>query len=187
MIRKVLISAGHSNVPGKDMGADGLDGLKEGQMTASLRTAVVNELKLLGQNTLTDPDYFVTKDTVAIVNALLDSKDIAIDLHFNAFAAESAKGCEVLIPFKSSQVERDLAQILVDNISAVLATKNRGVKTEADSARKHLMFMTPNCENILIEVCFITNKADVLMYLTKKDIVAKVIAKCIYDFVTKLN
>lgn len=187
MKRKVFISAGHSNVPGKDMGADGLDGLKEGQMTASLRIAVVKELTILGQHVFTDSDSSITKDTVTLVNALLDSRDIAIDLHFNAFAAESAKGCEVLIPFRSSPTERELAKILVDNISATLGTKNRGVRTEADSARKHLMFMTPNCENILIEVCFITNKADILMYLTKKDIVAKVIAKCIYDFVTKLN
>ena len=185
MVRKIFISSGHSNVPGKDMGADGLQGLKEGILTVELRNLVVKELKFFNQTAITDSDSFVTKDTVAIINALLDSRDIAIDLHFNAFAAESAKGCEVLIPFKSTQIERDLAQILVDNISAVLATKNRGVKTEADSARKHLMFMTPNCENILIEVCFITNKTDVLMYLTKKDVVAKVIAKCLYDFVTK--
>ena len=30
MTKKIFLSAGHSNVPGKDMGADGLDGLKEG-------------------------------------------------------------------------------------------------------------------------------------------------------------
>lgn len=180
-IRKVFISAGHSNVPGKDMGADGLDGLKEGDLTARLRTAVVNELRLLGQNALVDPDSYVTKDTVAVINSKLGIRDVAIDIHFNAFSVESAKGTEVLVPFKSTEYERKLAKSLCDNISACLATKNRGVKTEADSARKHLMFMTPNCENILIEVCFITNKADVLMYLTKKDMVAKVIAKCIYD------
>ena len=29
MVRKIFISSGHSNVPGKDMGADGLQGLKE--------------------------------------------------------------------------------------------------------------------------------------------------------------
>jgi len=185
MVRKIMLSAGHSNVPGKDMGADGLDGLKEGILTAELRDLTVKELKFLNTIPITDPDHFVTKETVAIVNAMLDSRDIAIDIHFNAFATESAKGCEVLIPFKSTQVERDLAQILVDNISAALNTKNRGVRTEADSARKHLMFMTPNCENILIEVCFITSKSDVLMYLTKKEVVAKVIAKCIYDFVSK--
>ena len=183
--RKVFISAGHSNIPGKDMGAEGLEGLKEGNLTVELRNLVVKELGLLGQQTITDPNYFVTKDTVALINVILKSRDIAIDIHFNAFAVESAKGCEVLIPFNSTQVEKNLAKLLVDNISAALATKNRGVKTEADSARKQLMFMTPNCENILIEVCFITNKADVLMYATKKDIVAKVIAKCVYDFLTK--
>ena len=185
MTRKVFISAGHSNVPGQDMGADGIDGLKEGNLTVELRDLVVKELAILNQHAITDPNYFVTKDTVAIINALLDSRDIAIDIHFNAVAAESARGCEVLIPFNSSEIERKLAKVLVDNISDVLSTRNRGVKTEADSARKHLMFMTPNCENILIEVCFITNKADVLIYLTKKEVVAKVIAKSVYEFLTK--
>jgi N-acetylmuramoyl-L-alanine amidase len=187
MERKIFLSAGHSNVPGKDMGADGLNGLKEGVLTVELRDLIVKELGFLNQYVITDPNHFVTKDTVTLINAILDSRDVAIDIHFNAFAAESARGCEVLIPFNSSKVEKELAQILVDNISAVLATKNRGIKTEADSARKHLMFMTPNCENILIEVCFITNKADVLMYVTKKDFVAKVVAKCIFDYITKLN
>ena len=182
--RNVFLSAGHSNVHGQDMGAEGINGILEGDLTVELRNSVVKELKLLGQYVSTDPDNYVTKNTVAIINALLESKDIAIDIHFNA-GPEIARGTEVLTPFKSTQVERDLAKILSENIAAVLSTRNRGVKTEADSARKHLMFMTPNCENILIEVCFITNKLDVLIYLTKKDVVGKVIAKCIYDFLTK--
>lgn len=185
--RKVFISAGHSNIPGKDMGADGLNNLKEGILTVELRKLVVAELKLLGQYIMTDPDSYVTKDTVSIVNTLVGPRDVAIDIHFNAFAAESAKGTEVLVPFKSSEFERKLAAKLSENISMCLSTKNRGVKTEADSARRHLMFMTPNCENLLIETCFITNKSDVLMYLTKKEILAKIIAKCIFDSLTKLN
>lgn len=184
--RNVFISAGHSNVHGQDMGAEGINSLIEGDLTVELRELIVNELKLLGELVVTDSNSYVTKDTVKLINALLDSNDIAIDIHFNA-GPELARGTEVLVPFKSSQIERDLAKILSENIAAVLSTRNRGVKTEADSARKHLMFMRPNCENILVEVCFITNKLDVTIYLTKKNIVAKIIAKCIYDFLTKLK
>jgi len=184
--RKIFVSAGHSNVPGKDRGAEGIGGILEGDLTVELRTLVVNELRLLGQTVSVDPDYYVTKDTVAIVNALLNSRDIAIDIHFNA-GPELARGTEVLIPFAFTPFEKELATKLSEQISAVLATRNRGAKTEADSARKHLMFMTPNCENILIEVCFITNKFDLAVYLSKVHIVSKVIAKCVFDYITKVN
>jgi N-acetylmuramoyl-L-alanine amidase len=183
--RKIFISAGHSNVVGKDEGAVGLNGIKEGDLTVDLRKLIVEELILLGQHTITDPDYFVTKDTVTIINVMLESRDIAVDIHFNAFSFPGARGTEVLVPFKASDVELQLAEILSENISAVLATTNRGVKTEAQSARGRLIFMTPKCENILIEVCFITNKYDLISYFAKEKILAKVIAKCLYDFLTK--
>lgn len=184
-IRKIFISAGHSNQLGKDMGAIGIDNIEEGSLTSELRKLIVEELRLLGQYSITDPDYLVTKDTVAIINALLDSRDVAIDLHFNAFGNNSVRGTEVLIPFKSTKFEKTLATKLAENISACLLTINRGVKTEADSARGRLIFMTPNCENILIEICFITNKIDVLAYLAKEKILAKIIAKILFDSLTK--
>lgn len=183
--RKLFISAGHGNDPNKDMGAVGIGGIKEGELTVELRNLIVNELHLLNQDVITDIDSNITRETVKIIKATLTSRDIAIDIHFNAFFIESARGSEVLVPFKSSYVERTLAKILVDNIAACLSTKNRGVKTEATSFHKQLLFMTPNCENILIEVCFITNKADMLMYVTKKKVLAKIITRCIYDFLTK--
>jgi len=182
--RKIFISAGHSNSPNSDMGAIGISGLKEGDLAVELRDLIIKELKLLNQYAITDSNSYVTKDTVAIINSILGPRDIAIDLHFNA-GAEIIKGTEVLVPFKSSPFEKQLAKTLVDNISACLGTRNRGVKTEADSFRGRLIFMTPNCENILIETCFITNKLDVAMYLFKKDVVAKVIAKCIFDSLNK--
>lgn len=184
-IRNVFISSGHSNISGTDRGATGIDGIVEGDLVVELKDLIVKELQLLNQIVFTDHNSYVTNDTVKIINKLLKPHDVAIDLHFNAFAVESAKGTEVLVPFKASKFELDLAKCLCDQISACLNTKNRGIKTEANSARKHLIFMTPNCENILIEVCFITNKTDLIMYLTKKQMVAKVIAKCIFDFLTK--
>jgi N-acetylmuramoyl-L-alanine amidase len=183
--RNIFISAGHSNHLCKDMGAIGIGGVKEGDLTVELRDLIVSELLMLNQEVITDINSNVTRETVKIIKVTLNSRDIAIDIHFNAFAIESARGTEVLVPFKSSYVERTLAKILVDNITACLSTKNRGVKTEATSFKQQLLFMTPNCENILIEVCFITNKADMLMYVTKKKVLAKIIARCLYDFLTK--
>lgn len=182
--RKVFISAGHGNVPGKDMGAESTLILKEGQLTVELRKLVISELKTLNVYAIDDPDPNITKDTVQIINATLTSKDVAVDIHFNWFIKASAKGTEVLIPFKSSIYERELAKKLCAEISNVLKTTNRGVKTEAESAIGRLLFMTPKCENILIEVCFLSNLEDIMSYFEKKNEVAKVIADCIYNSIT---
>lgn len=182
--RKIFISAGHSNVSGRDRGALGVDGILEGELTVSLRKKIVSELNRLGTNPITDIDSNVTRETVAYMIKTLNSRDIAIDIHFNA-ANKTATGTEVLIPFKSSEFEKHLGNLLSYNISKVLGIRNRGLKTEADSARGRLIFMTPNCENILIEVCFITNENDMKLYNEKQNQVATIIAKCIISSLNK--
>lgn len=182
--RKIFISAGHSNVSGRDRGALGVNGTIEGELTVALRKKVVSELNRLGANPITDIDRNVTRETVTFMIRNLVSRDIAIDIHFNA-AAKTATGTEVLIPFKSSEFERHLGNLLSYNIATVLGIRNRGLKTEADSARGRLIFMTPNCENILIEVCFITNENDMKLYNEKQNQVATIIAKCIISSLNK--
>lgn len=182
--RKIFISAGHSNVSGRDRGALGVNGTIEGELTVALRKKVVSELNRLGANPITDIDRNVTRETVTFMIRNLVSRDIAIDIHFNA-ATKTATGTEVLIPFKSSEFERHLGNLLSYNIATVLGIRNRGLKTEADSARGRLIFMTPNCENILIEVCFITNENDMKLYNEKQNQVATIIAKCIISSLNK--
>jgi hypothetical protein len=72
-------------------------------------------------------------------------------------------------------------------ISATTGFKKRGggVKPESQTARKTLGWMKPNSENILIEMCFIDNKSDMLTYQLNKVKIAKELAKVISDF-TKL-
>lgn len=182
--RKIFISAGHSNVSGRDRGALGVNGTIEGELTVALRKKVVSELNRLGANPITDIDRNVTRETVTFMIRNLVSRDIAIDIHFNA-ATKTATGTEVLIPFKSSEFERHLGNLLSYNIASVLGIRNRGLKTEANSARGRLIFMTPNCENILIEVCFITNENDMKAYNEKQNQVATIIAKCIISSLNK--
>lgn len=180
----IFVSAGHSNIPGRDMGAIGLNGIKEGDLTAELRKLVVAEFKKLGVIVVKDKDNTVTSETVATINSILDVNDLAVDIHFNAFHRETARGTEVIIPFKSSEFEKTLAAKLSIEIAKVLNTTNRGVITEAQSARGTLLFMRPNCENILIEVCFITNQKDLDSYIINKELVAKTIASVIYNYMT---
>lgn len=183
--KKVFLSAGHSNVIGADNGAIGINGVKEGDLTVRLRKKIVNALQLFDQQPVYDKDENATTATVKIIESVLSSRDIAIDFHFNASSKSQATGTEVLIPFKSSLVEQQLAHILSSNISTLLNIRNRGVKTEALSYSGRLMFMRPNCENILVEICFITNQNDMNAYYNKEDDLAILIARCIIAFITK--
>lgn len=184
-IKKVFLSAGHSNVIGVDNGAIGVDGVKEGDLTVCLRKKIIAAMELFDQQPLYDKDENATVSTVKIIKSVLSSKDIAIDFHFNASSKPYVTGTEVLIPFSSTQIERELAYVLSSNIANLLGIQNRGVKTEALSSSGRLMFMRPNCENVLVEICFITNPNDMKAYYNKEDDLAILITRCIIAFITQ--
>ena len=81
-----------------------------------------------------------------------------------------------------SKFERDIAGNLSDVISDTLGLKNRGVKTEIESHHGKLGWMRLNCENVLIEVCFITNTHDIKNYQTYKSILSENIASQLSKF-----
>lgn len=160
----------------------GIGHTDEKTLAIELCNLILYQLKILNNS-----DTF-SDNTIVLNNCIPNSRYIALNIHFNYFAIESAKGTETIIPFKSSVVEQELAKILVDNVSSCLLTKNRGVRNEITSFRQEPLFLIPNYENILLKICFITNKGDILMYTEKKVILSKIIAKCIYYYITnKLN
>lgn len=167
MKRRIAISAGHSNVPGQDMGARGTM-LTEGTEAAILRNLIVEEFKRRGEAVSVDPDKNVTFQTVALFKQYFKDNDILLDIHFNASTNPKATGCEVLVPAKASAYELSLGAMLSLLVSNVLGITNRGVKTELQSARKKLLWMTIPSETLLLEVCFITNDDDVRKYLANK-------------------
>lgn len=175
MKRRIAISAGHSNIPGQDMGARG-ELLTEGTEAVILRNLITDRFKERDEVVSVDPDNFVTGKTVALFKQYFGANDILVDIHFNAATNPSATGCEVLVPAVASEFELSLAKDLSNTISKILGIANRGVKTELQSARKKLLWMTIPGENILIEICFISNNDDVKHYITNKEKLAKAIA-----------
>lgn len=178
-MKKLFLSAGHSTVT--DKGTVGLDGVNEGDLTAELRKLLVKELAIIGVYPQVDPDENATGTTVKTITSHIKHIDVAIDLHFNAYIHPKATGSEALVPFSHTTYEVKLAKALSATCSNVLSIVDRGVKTEANSARGRLIFMRPNCENVLLEVCFITNKEDYASYLANKTTLAKELAKTIYS------
>lgn len=183
-MRTVFISAGHSNTPGRDRGASG-NGYFEGDLTVEFRDMLMAELLRLGVPALRDGNDSVTADTVSFIRKkLLKPNSLLVDIHFNA-GPSAATGTEVIVPEAFSTFERDLADALSACMATVLQIRNRGRKTEAQTARKRLLWMRTAGENILLEICFITNPGDIRSYQQNKPALAKGLAAIIYKWIQK--
>lgn len=175
-MRKIFLIAGHN---GAGTGANGY--LDEGAETIVFRDLLDAELCKLGVIPETDFDRENEKLST-IVNWLkgqVEADDLCIDIHFNA-ASESANGTEVLVPEPATSFEKNTAEQVCDIICKVLGTRDRGVKSEKQSARGKLAMLSGfKCQQILIEICFCSNKSDVGKYNSNKEKLAKELASLI--------
>ena len=174
MNRKIIISAGHG---GNDPGAVA-NGYTERDLAIEFRELLVKELLLLGVKPLIDDNKNALKQTLAWITGKYSSKDILLDIHWNA-ASSKARGTEVIVPDNASIFENNFAKNIL-NVFVSNGFVNRGVKPESQTARKRLGWMRPPAENILIEVAFITNILDMNLYQNLKYKLAKELAFVIY-------
>ena len=181
-MKKIFISAGHSNQPNKDCGAVG-NGFVEGVLAAELRTLIAAKLQnIYGIIPVMDDDSNVLLDTIRKFRNMTAPDSIVIDIHFNASANAEATGTEVLIPGAPSDTEKKLASYIAFVTAEIIGIKNRGVKSELESHHGRLGWMRLTGENILIEVCFITNAKDMKHYNDYKNTLAAKYAEVISGF-----
>jgi N-acetylmuramoyl-L-alanine amidase len=178
-MRNVFVIAGHG---GSDPGA-AYGRYIERDLAIEFRDLVIANLRLYGINAKTDANTNALRQTLQWLIGKFSSRDILIDIHWNA-GVPAANGTEIFVPDAASTFERHLAMSLL-RVFAEVGFKARGVKPESVSARKSLGWMRPNAENILIEVCFLTNNTDMQVYETNKNILAKKIAETIKQFTTR--
>lgn len=174
MNRKIIISAGHG---GNDPGAVA-NGYTERDLAIEFRELLVKELLLLGVKPLIDDNKNALKQTLAWLTGKYSSKDILLDIHWNA-ASSKARGTEVIVPDNASIFENNFAKNIL-NVFVSNGFINRGVKPESQTARKRLGWMRPPAENILVEMGFITNLLDINLYQNLKYKLAKELAFVIY-------
>ena len=174
MDRKIIISAGHG---GNDPGAVA-NGYTERDLAIEFRELLVKELLLLGVKPLIDDNKNALKQTLEWLTGKYSSKDILLDIHWNA-ASSKARGTEVIVPDNASIFENNFAKNIL-NVFVSNGFVNRGVKPESQTARKRLGWMRPPAENILIEMGFITNLLDINLYQNLKYKLAKESALVIY-------
>jgi len=184
MGRKIYISAGHSNVRGRDMGAvSEFEGktLIEGTLMVEFRDLLNKELQKIDVCPILDKDNSILQDTINYFRKLTSKNDIVIDFHLNSSSNSSANGTETIVPNNPSPLEKKLAEEINNKIVEVLGTRNRGVKTDKSLGRKLGFFTIPG-ENILIEFCFLSNKSDMEKYQSNKKVLAKELAKIISKY-----
>ena len=179
-MRKIIISAGHG---GTDPGASG-NGYIERDLAIELRNLIVSELKVLGISALSDDDKNALKQTLLWLRGKFTTGDILLDIHWNAAGNPDANGSEVIIPQIASAFEKDLAAAILKCFTS-FGYRDRGVKPETETARKSLGWMRPNAENILIEVCFISNLTDMKLYQANKQGIARRVAATLAHFRSK--
>lgn len=178
--RTIFVVAGHS---GPGTGANGF--IDEGKETIIFRDKLADELRKYNINV--DGDFGREKsslrDIIATMKSSVKPNDISIDIHFNAVGNPSVSGTEVFIPTNYTMLEQSLATTIANTMSKSLGIKNRGVKTEKQSAHKTLGMLSGfDCLNILIEVCFVSNKADADSYYTNRDFMIKQLGLDIKNF-----
>lgn len=188
-MRKIFLSAGHTR-KGSDSGAVA-HGYKEGDLAAALRDKVVAELKLLGVTPIVDDDKNALVQTINAFKAAVNPTAILVDIHFNA-GGEVATGTETFVPDTPTSFELELAGEISESIGEILGIKLRGlaygftgVKTEAQSARGKLGWMRLTGENVLLEVCFMSNKKELETYLFNENKLAKRIALILATFANR--
>lgn len=193
----LIVSSGHTNVKGKDVGASSKDGKYiEGFLTVDAKNILAKYFKEACQKEgldaskylLLDRDDTALAETMSFLKGRTKPTDVLIDIHFNA-ANGVAKGTEVLVPNGASIEELEIADRISDIFGNTLGTPERGVikqydgvKTEADSNRGSLGWMRLTGINILIEVEFLDNKDAMSVYDSKKEECWKLVA----DYITGL-
>lgn len=185
---EINIHAGHNPDGKTGCGACGL--IKESTEARIIKDLVIKYLKADG-HTVYDCTVDNAKNAsdclvkiVAKCNAHKVDKDVSI--HFNSGVNDPkgngvTSGTETLI-YSSSSKMLDEAKAIAKNLSKI-GFRYRGVKVRNDLY--YLKKVTNSC--VLVEVCFVSDKDDVDLYLKNKDKVARAIAEGIVGREIKAN
>ena len=192
--RRVFLSAGHSTTPGKDMGAVSRDKKHiEGIKVAEFRALIFQILQdHYNYRASIDSNDSTTSQTISLFSKYTTPRCILIDFHMNAAADPRAQGVETLVPENASEFELELAQEISEAIHHGTSFPlrgnfrgRRGVRSEAESQHKRLSWMRMTGENILVELCFISNPQEMEVWEITKHQVAKRVADVIWKWANR--
>ena len=176
---KIYLIAGHN---GSGSGANGF--IDEGKETIILRDLIAEKLKEMGIVAIKDDNLTPLTKVVQWLKNQIIKKDICIDIHFNGSSNKLANGSEVFIPTKNTSDEVELANMFKKTLSKVF--KDRGVSLESKSYHGKIAMLSGfDCCNVLLEICFVSNKLDSVNYFENREIIAYELAVDILEFIRK--
>lgn len=173
-MKTIVLTAGHNN---KDSGAVSKDKKwTEAKIVTDLRNRVKTILEADGYTVITDGKGEENL-TLSKAVALIPMGEVAIELHLNAAVSEQANGIEALAKSNLKSKCQTLCKSISDDMKYKIRGADGGWKSTDSGQHSRLAF----CEagGIILEVFFISNKAELDSYINNPDRVAKAIADAI--------
>lgn len=175
MIEVIFPSAGHHD---KDPGAV-YNGVKEADKTKEFRNLLSKHLG--AHRHIMDKDSETNSQYQKRIKP--GSGSVVLDIHFNASTDTSATGTEMIVANNASKLSIAMAQDLAEGTACILGVKNRGVKTESETARGKIGILNLGAGiAVLAELCFISNKEDMSKYESCKEELAKFFAQVLIKY-----
>lgn len=175
MIQVIFPSAGHHD---NDPGAV-YNGIKEADKNKEFRDLISKNLgthkHIMDQDSETNAQH---QKRIKPGNG-----SVLLDIHFNASSNTSATGTEMIIANNASAQSKQMATELAEGTACILGVKNRGVKTEAQTARGRIGILNLGAGiAVLAELCFISNADDMAKYNSKKQELAAFFAQTLIKY-----
>lgn len=169
----LYISAGHNpNGIKTDSGAVG-NGKREADLTVEFRNLVIEELKKSGAKYISDNDS--ERLGQYLKRAETGNGSVVLEFHFDASVNSKATGATALVGVDADDNDKAFARDILYATVSTFGIKNRGVLSEADSHRCRLGLMREKGIVALLELCFISNPADLKAYdLHKAELAGKI-------------
>lgn len=177
MIEVIFPSAGHHD---NDPGAV-YNGVKEADKTKEFRNLLSKYLSQKGHAHIMDKD---AETNTQYQNRIKPgSGSVLLDNHFNASANINATGTEMIVANNASKESIAMATELAEVTAAILGIKNRGVKTEKETARGKIGILNKGAGiAVLAEICFISNTSDMAKYESCKEELAQAYADILIKY-----
>lgn len=174
-MKKVILCAGHG---AGDPGAVSQDGrYTEAALAVRMRDTVAAQLRTRGVDVIEDGADGENQPLKTTLNYLRNTRQaIAVELHFNAATSRTATGIEALSLPGLKLTSRALAKA-VSSATGLQVRGDQGWKP--DSAGQHHRLAFCRAGGVILELCFISNPADLKAYLANESRVAVALADCL--------
>lgn len=179
---KILLISGHG---AGDTGATG-NGYKEANLTRELVKLIAPKLRKYATVDIYDQNRNAFKD-VQNGKFNVGKYDYALEVHFNAYKDVAAHGTEIFVTTKEKGIK--VEQAIMKNMNRYFTLRDNDSIFDGVKKTNFLVIKTLKDKGIsgaLIEVCFITNKNDMIVYNSNKDgIASDIVAGIVTGFKLK--